>query len=99
MDLESTKRELHRLIQEVTKDNFLDYYEKFAEAIFNYRDQGGQGKPVYEYLIELADEYGHDDSKDEILLDTTNRLVCFCPPFRYILFPDFDQAANKWKSE
>lgn len=91
MKIDTAKHQLRELTLEINHKNFSKYYDKFAEVILNYRDAGGKGKEVYDYLIELGHEFEEDPAKEEVLIDTLNRLICFCPPSRHLLFPDFDQ--------
>jgi len=97
MTFESLQTQLQELCSEIKRENFNSYYEKFAHLIREYRANGGKGKILHDYLVELAKEYSEEVFIEEILLDTLNRLVAFCPPSRYLLFEDFDLEKNSWR--
>ena len=98
MDLEQLQTELERLIKEVTSDNFQAYYGRFEQAILAYRNTGAPGRPVYEHLLKLDRKYSDVNQwKDEILLDIMNRISGFAPPFRKIIFDDFDEQRGTWR--
>ena len=92
MNLEQTKAKLKKLISEVNSDNSGEYYDKIGEVVKKYRDSGGFGKPIQDFLSELNKEFGDVDRwKEEHIIDIGNRIVGFAPPFRRIDFPDFEK--------
>lgn len=95
MKIDELKIILRQLIQEVSESNFNEYYEKFAQPILEYRKLGGLGKPLTEYLIELDKQYGSDSAKEEILLDTSNRIIGQCPSNRSLTFTDLVESNSK----
>ena len=97
MSFETLKIQLRELCSEIKRENFYSYYEKFAHLIREYRANGGKGKVVHDYLVELAKEYSEEVFIEEVLVDTLNRLVAFCRPSRYLLFEDFDLEKNSWR--
>lgn len=88
MKIDELKKILQLLIQEVNESNLNEYYEKFAQPIIQYRKHGGLGKPLYDYLIVLFNQYESDVAKEEILWDTANRIVGYSPVLRSLSFPD-----------
>lgn len=98
MELEQAKTELRKLIMEVNAENSSEYYDKIGAVIKAYRAEGGLGKPIYKFLLELDKEFGSiDGRKEEHLIDITNRIIGFAPSFRRIVFPDYDEDMTQWK--
>ncbi|MEQ8412880.1 MAG: hypothetical protein RIB71_00390 [Imperialibacter sp.] len=98
MDLKRAKTELRKLIQEVNSENSNKYYDKFGEVVESYRVAGGRGRYIYDYLMELDEEFGNKDKlKDEHLVDIMNRIVGYAPPFRKIIFDDLNEQTGEWR--
>lgn|GEM_PF-6232233 len=87
------------MIPEITKENYTQYYDRFTQVILQYRDAGGLGKPLSDFLHRAwKASWSEDEWKQEVIEDAASQMIGFCIPSRYIRFPDSGSFVSTWQS-
>ena len=94
--LAKTIRSINEQLSLVNEDNHGFQLEGISEIIRTYRDKGGNGRPVYEHLLQLSENHADHSLKDELLFELINRMCGFGPPKKAIAFPDYDPVSGEW---
>lgn len=99
MRLDELKIIITNLVNISDLENYLRNSEQIASAVKEYRETGGSGKILNQFITDIAPSYFDDEIKDEVILDIGLRINCHCSPHLRIHFDDFDESTGKWLSK
>ncbi len=75
------------LLQEITQDNFYQYYDKMEAIVLAYKAKGLSKSDVMEVLTDNIKERKYldidlNDFQEEVIIEIEARLVGYCPTYR-----------------
>lgn len=90
MSFKELKSKFDENIKKVNVDNNVEIYNLLEASVKNYRDKGGKGKILYEFLWIQYSMYEGNDIKQDIFGDIMNKMSNYCSPNQSIHFKDID---------